>query len=340
MQSFDHDDTVECKTATSGFIEAYMNYRDYVQASDMKHSNSINSYAWFRNLRKLVKQSAFSMLLKALGINTQNIPEDKSAFDSVFIDSAKYESTIQKFYQNVIEAWGSIDGDSSVEECDELRADWNEMINFGNSDDDTYISNIFYKLNGNMRSFRRESTALHDWSETTDKGAHIIAGESRPFIKTILEFLRSVETALPTPILASSAFAEMTPTSASPTTASSSAGKRKAIDAPKRLSDRAMAHHQQLQIKSISGPRESAHTISSKMEEEEEERDWEREDGHGEGLHNTGANSSAINEPATKKQRTSDSDDEELSEASYSVEKARRSVKNAADAAVGAKRQA
>ena len=106
----------------------------------------------------------------------------------------------------MIEAWGSIDGDSSVEECDELRADWNEMINFGNSDDDTYISNIFYKLNGNMRSFRRESTALHDWSETTDKGAHIIAGESRPFIKTILEFLRSVETFFLPPILASSAF--------------------------------------------------------------------------------------------------------------------------------------
>ena len=79
------------------------------------------------------------------------------------------------------------------------------------------------------------------------------------------------------------------------------------------------------------------HTISSKWRRRRSGT-GKREDGHGEGLHNTGANSSAINEPATKKQRTSDSDDEELSEASFSVvEKARRSVKNAADAAVGAK---
>ena len=52
-----------------------MNYRDYLQASDMKHSNSINSYAWFRNLRKLVKQSAFSMLLKALKASTLRISQ-------------------------------------------------------------------------------------------------------------------------------------------------------------------------------------------------------------------------------------------------------------------------
>ena len=130
-----------------------------------------------------------------------------------------------------------------------------------------------------------------------------------------------------------------------------------------RMSDRTVAYMQQIQMRSISGPRPSAAPISANMEEEEEDEDeeevrgGERSDDYFAGNNDDGYDSEgSLSKPLRKKPRVPPSDDEDdlpaASSRGASAEKARKErneinamdmmrkmAKTAGDAAVGLKRK-
>jgi hypothetical protein len=309
LLQFDHDNYQACKDATGDFLTCYGTYFQWAQSDEARGIKVQARHYWFKHFRKLVKQTAFALLMQELSLTIDQLPDEEEELNKDGFHYGRYETQLRVLYKNCMDSWtGDIsvydEADSDDEDSDaalakawrtELSKDLASMLAFKKGESSKLVSapRLFIKLDDNRDDMK-------------PPGVDANGNDSRGFVSRCADFLRETEKAslgqpvlatllggdgsgiMSSPALAASGLVrggtkgtrsrrEDATSSSSSSFSSTKAEKAKAAKFEPTLPPKGS----KVSSKSISGPRKSAHAISSIEDDENDNGNMQYDDGDG-----------------------------------------------------------